>query len=142
METQTQSPPPVALWNPNAAALWSAVFTPVFGAYLQAANWRTLGDSEKADKAMNWFYAGVGMWILITVAALLHLDKTGLADWIPFVFLFVWYFASAKEQIKYVKIQYGDSYPRRSWTQPLLIGVGVLVGYIMVYALLSRIVWH
>ena len=39
-------PPPavasVALWNPVAAAVWSIVLTPAFGAYLHAKNWETL----------------------------------------------------------------------------------------------------
>ena len=28
-----------ALWNPNTAANWSFLFSPLFGAYLHALNW-------------------------------------------------------------------------------------------------------
>ena len=41
-----------AIWNPNAASNWSIIFTPAFGSYLHALNWRTLGEEEHARSAM------------------------------------------------------------------------------------------
>jgi len=38
-----------AIWNPNAAANWSILFTPAFGSYLQMLNWRTLSEPAKAS---------------------------------------------------------------------------------------------
>ena len=31
-----------ALWNPNAAASWSLLFSPAFGAFLHMKNWQAL----------------------------------------------------------------------------------------------------
>lgn len=33
----------ITLWNPNAAVNWSVLFTPIFGAWIQAKNWKALG---------------------------------------------------------------------------------------------------
>jgi hypothetical protein len=37
-----------ALWNPNAAANWSLLFSPMFGAWLHMKNWAALGEPERA----------------------------------------------------------------------------------------------
>ena len=46
------SPP---LWNPNAAANWSLLFSPAFGAFLHMKNWQALGQPIKATSAKVWF---------------------------------------------------------------------------------------
>jgi hypothetical protein len=54
---------PAAIWNPNAAASWSVLFTPLFGALLHAQNWTVLGEPERARKSMRWAYVS-GIFIL------------------------------------------------------------------------------
>ena len=39
------------LWNPNAAANWSLLFSPAFGAFVHMKNWQALGEPEKAANA-------------------------------------------------------------------------------------------
>lgn len=122
----------VALWNPNATANWSLLFTPMFGAYLQAQNWRALGDEARAGKSMTWFYAGIGMLVLYILLAFLIRDEKmsdALARLIGLVFLLTWYFASGRAQAKYVKAQYGTAFLRKPWAKPLLIALGCFVGY-------------
>lgn len=97
------------LWNPTAAANWSLLFSPAFGAYIHMLNWQALGYSEKAKNSRNWFLIGL----------LLSLFGLGL------IVLIAWYFASAKEQIKYVKTHFGDNYPKNSLGKPLLIALGI-----------------
>ena len=41
-----QDSPP--LWNPNAAANWSLLLSPAFGAFLHMKNWEELGEPAKA----------------------------------------------------------------------------------------------
>lgn len=48
-----RNPPP--LWNPNAAANWSLLFSPAFGAFLHMKNWQALGQPNKATSAKVWF---------------------------------------------------------------------------------------
>jgi protein-S-isoprenylcysteine O-methyltransferase Ste14 len=43
-----------ALWNPGAAASWSLLFSPAFGAFLHMKNWEALGQPDKAAAARKW----------------------------------------------------------------------------------------
>ena len=56
------------LWNPNAAALWSVLLSPAFGAFLHAQNWRTLGDRQRARANMVWFFVVI---VIVVVATFL-----------------------------------------------------------------------
>ena len=59
-----ENPVNAELWNPRAAADWSILFTPVFGAWLQARNWKNLNEPDKAAKSMNWVNVGIVILIL------------------------------------------------------------------------------
>ena len=65
MGTQFSSlvPPPAApaLWNPFAARAWTVLFSPIFGAFLHAQNWKALGESGRAKRSMIWVYAFIGL---------------------------------------------------------------------------------
>ena len=110
---KNESPQPrkkqVELWNPNAAANWSLLFSPVFGAYIHTKNWEALGDSKKAKQSKIWFYASflsliypLGFFVLIT-----------------------WYFSIGKKQATYINEKFGENYSRKSWSTPLLIGFSI-----------------
>jgi hypothetical protein len=45
------SPP---LWNPSAAANWSLLFSPAFGALVQMKHWEALGEPAKASAARGF----------------------------------------------------------------------------------------
>ncbi|MDK6077476.1 hypothetical protein [Massilia varians] len=117
----------IALWNPTAAALWSLVFTPAFGAWLHMRNWERLGQPDKARQARYWF---AGM-LLIAVAsyavgaagALLRRDDLSVPWWASLALVGAWGAGSAYQQIKHVDDHHGESYARRSWAAPILIGV-------------------
>ena len=47
------------IWNPNAAANWSLLFSPVFGAILHMKNWDALGEPAKAAGARAWAIAAL-----------------------------------------------------------------------------------
>lgn len=106
-----------ALWNPNAAANWSLLFSPVFGAWLHAENWYALGDESKAKHSMYWVYGGI---LAVLVAIFLPAKDVNA---IGIVYLFGWYFSSAKSQAKYVKKQLAGQYEKRKWGKPLGIAV-------------------
>ena len=111
-----------ALWNPNAAALWSLLFSPVLGAYLQMRNWQALGEPEKAQG--SWY------WCVGTLATVLVLIGVGMVlpdeHWFQklgnrsgFILLIAWYVSHGKLQVAYVKERYGSDYPRKGWGAPL-----------------------
>ena len=124
-----------ALWNPNAAASWSLLFSPVFGAYLQMRNWQALGDSEKAAVSWHWCIGTLVATLLALGLVLVvpdsHwssklLNRSGLA------ILLAWYFGNGKLQAAYVKERFGKDYPRKGWGLPLLIAFGALAALLVV----------
>ena len=111
------------LWNPNAAANWSLLFSPILGAWLQAKNWEALDEKDNAKKSMLWVYFG----FVFLIGVLFLPDNGGTVPGL--IFLLAWYFSSGKKQAQYVK-EHDVRYQKRSWSKPLLIGCGVLVVYV------------
>jgi hypothetical protein len=123
---QTASLP--AIWNPFAAANWSLLFTPIFGAILLSMNWTALGESSRAKRALVWAFATP-----LVVIALVLLGSAGgrgvaglLQAALYFSYVAVWYFASARPQGSYVKSKYQEFYPRKPWTIPIIVGLVLL----------------
>ena len=121
----------ISLWNPNAAANWSLLFSPILGAWLHSKNWTTLGEDEKAKHSMVWVYIGP----LIIIIGMLLPENAGRA--IGAGYLFGWYFSSAKTQARYVKDRVGSGYLKRGWIKPLglaataLAAFAITVGFIL-----------
>ena len=120
------------IWNPSATANWSFLFSPIFGAYLQARNWDSLGQRDRAKASYFWFYFGIAFYLLLPFIAIALADPQ-LDDkpWIApsLLFFFFWYFTDSKRQAKFVEQQMGKAYQKRSWTKPLLLGITLRVLY-------------
>jgi hypothetical protein len=120
------------LWNPSAAAFWCLVFSPAFGAYLHASNWRVLGKTGRARANMVWFWVTVA-FLVINVGTLFVPDSRAI-DWgmrlTGLGLLIAWYFTQAKSQVRYVDEAFGDDYIRKRLWLPLLIGVASFSAYI------------
>jgi hypothetical protein len=122
--TGSVSPAP-ALWNPDAAGVWSVFLTPVFGSVLLLRNWEALGELVEVQKAREWLIGSV-------MAVLLGPFVPAL----PLVYIVVWYMLFQRRQTQYVWARCGRSYPRRSWLEPLSFGVlGAIVYTAVVKAL-------
>lgn len=118
------------LWNPNAAASWSLLFSPAFGAYLHMKNWQALGDDGKAAAQKTWFIVTLFFVVCLAVVSGFLPDSKAidsLSRFVPLALLLSWYFSSAKPQAALVKARFGTQYPRRGWGKPLLIAIAVLV---------------
>ena len=133
----TRERTPIALWNPNAAANWSLLFSPIFGSYLHMLNWRSLGESERAAASQKWFYAGVGLVVLSLLVG--FSSDTDFARALGGIFLLSWYFVSARGQAAYVKDKFGTAYVHRRWGKPLGVAAGVLVGVYVIAITLGLI---
>ena len=114
------------IWNPNAAANWSYIFTPLFGSYIHMSNWRSLGEVQKETSARVWFYisiivvaALIGIYVFLPEGHLLKGKSGGIAT----LYLLIWYFAAARSQVKFVKNNFGENYIRKPWLKPVAIGV-------------------
>ena len=129
-----------ALWNPNAAANWSLLFSPAFGAYLQMRNWQALGDEEKAQVSWYWFLATIGlMFAMVLVSVLLQethpLQK--FANRSGIFMLIAWYMASGRLQPAYVKERFGKDYPRKGWGKPIGIAIASVLAFFLAVVVLA-----
>lgn len=123
-----------ALWNPNAAACWSLLFSPIFGAALHMFNARAMGDAEleKLNKGFMW-----GTLAVLVIAILLAIFSGIKANFVGIAALGAWYGAVGRKQVALVKERYGSNYPRRSWGKPILFGVlGIVALYVCIFILL------
>lgn len=124
------SVPPPALWNPNAAANWSLLFTPAFGAYLHARNAEALGRTDEARANRIWFYLSLGWLVAVLAGTFVPAIGDGWYHAISIGMLLGWYFSLGREQARYVKETWQGSYPRKPWGCPLLVGFGGLAAFL------------
>ena len=131
-----------ALWNPNAAANWSLLFSPVFGAFLHMKNWEALGEPAKASTSKRWVVAGVGFFVVLALASAYFPEKAmdGISRAAALGLLFGWYFASARQQTAYVKARFGKTYPRRGWAKPLFLALLAILGFVVVLGVLGFLI--
>lgn len=127
--------PAPALWNPDAAAKWSLLFSPLFGACLHMLNWRALGDDARAAANRQWMI-GVAVFFVLLIALSVVLPESKSADLLGrfggLAVLLTWYFTLGKTQTAHVRERFGDQYPRKSWLLPLAAGVaGVMALFVL-----------
>ena len=136
----TAAPP---LWNPGAAASWSLLFSPIFGATLHMKNWQALGEPEKAAGARLWIWASLAVFVLLAIASVLVENEKGMdaaSRAAALGLLLAWYAANARHQTAYVTARFGKGYPRRGWAKPLLLAVLALVGFVVAMGLVGFVV--
>jgi hypothetical protein len=115
------------IWNPAAAAHWSLLFTPAFGAFIHMRNWQALDQPERAQSARRWFHASLGVLMLQILTSALNArlrTEPMLLHPVGLLFLLVWYFAAARQQTLLVKARFGGGYRRKRWD-------GVVLGAVM-----------
>lgn len=112
------------IWNPNAAANWSLIFTPAFGSYIHYKNWKELGDDNKAKTSLIWTIVA----IIMTIVTVFVPAELG-GNQVLFIFLVIWYFANGRAQSKYIK-QNNIEYSKKGWGLPIVFGVLYLVLFI------------
>lgn len=119
-----------ALWNPVAAARWSLLFSPTFGAILNMLNWQALNEPGRAASSRAW---AIGTLLASLAAGFLDLAWSGGSRFIGVALLLTWYFASGRKQTTYVRERYGQQYPRRGWAKPLLAAVAALMLFTLAF---------
>ena len=132
--TPTDAPP--ALWNPNAAACWSLLFSPAFGAFLHARNAKSLGRPEEAKANRVWFYASLAYLGVVLVSIFIPAIPEVIFRGAGIGFLIGWYVSLGKKQIHFVKYTWQDRYQRKGWTKPLAVAFACFVGFLFACVLL------
>ena len=107
------------IWDPQVAIWWSTVLTAAFGALVHAQNWKSLGNRKRAFQNKVW---ATGI-IILTIGATGSEETFAYAFWIQLGSFLGWYFLEGREQVTLVKISYGASYQKKSWTEPLLLAL-------------------
>ena len=136
---QDPSPP---LWNPNAAANWSLLFSAAFGAFLHMKNWQALGHPDKARSAKTWFvltlvlFGGFAVALVVTPSLNRYVGSVRL---VGFLLLLCWYFGSGRGQAAYVKEHCGNIYPKRGWFKPLTVALIALFAYIALFTIVAAV---
>lgn len=137
-----QAAPAPALWNPNAAAAWSLLLTPAFGAFLHMKNWQALGEPEKAEASRKWVIGVIVAMFVLTIIAVLLPESKGMDSALRgggIGLLVGWYISSAKAQVALVLARHGKAYPRRGWLVPLLLGLAAIVGFVVALGVLGGV---
>ncbi len=146
-ETYKTTPPPAgappAIWNPQAAAYWSLIFSPAFGAFLHARNADTMGRVDEAKVNRRWAYFLIAYlcFTFITIFVFIPIPE-GLWDLVPIGLLFGWYLSVGKKQAMYVRETWQNGYARRAWKEPLLIASGCLIAILIVFSVAADLVSH
>lgn len=128
------------LWNPNAAANWSLLLSPIFGAWLHMMNWRSLGEMRRAAAARVWIivmgviFAGTLLFVpLLGFRASNPAQRfRSVSQLVGILTLVVWYFGAARAQARYVRDRFGKDYPRRGWVVPIAVAIGAWIVCFMV----------
>ncbi|MBS0308452.1 MAG: hypothetical protein JSS58_05725 [Proteobacteria bacterium] len=118
-----EAPP---LWNPNAAANWSLLFSAAFGAYLHMKNWQALGEPEKAATAKQWMIWSLVLVFSVPLFGIFFIDikaLDALSRSAGIGMLVAWYISNARGQAAYVKERFGADYARKGWFMPILLGI-------------------
>jgi hypothetical protein len=126
-----------ALWNPDAAASWSLLLTPVFGALLHRKNWIALGEPDKAASASRWALVTTAFYVLSIIVSFVTASKQAqtydlIVRYGAFGLLLAWYFMSAKPQARLIKERFGKDYTRRGWGKPFLYALLAFVAVVVV----------
>lgn len=115
-----------ALWRPSAVALWSLLFTPVFGSWLLMHNWRVLGQAHAARSARLWLFASLAVLALEGLAGAITERVNGnapFAEWLALAWLGLWLLGAAAPQWRLVRRRFGRRYVRRGWNGALGVAV-------------------
>lgn len=123
------------LYDPMQVAIFALIFTPIFGAQLQALNWARLGEDGQVRNSRLWVRAS--FWLLLVFILMQAIfQNEPLMRFGGIYFLLVtwacWMVTTGYRQITYVKKLFGNDYPKAKIGRPILIGAGGWVIYSMV----------
>lgn len=109
------------LYNPNAAAAWSILLTPVFGSWCIYTNYKELGEKSRAQTSLAVTIVIAAVTVFVPLLTLFS-SRLAVLRGAPFVALILWYVIEAKGQINFIETR-GIVYELKPWVAPLLIGV-------------------
>ena len=85
-----KTPRQPALFNPKLVCALSLLFTPIFGAALQARNWTELGKTHEAAASRFWVRSTVWLLILFVVVQTLFRNEEIMSWFGPYFLVVLW----------------------------------------------------
>ncbi len=124
-----------ALYNPIAACVLALLFTPIFGALLQARNWDALGEHAYARASRMW--VRTTLWLLFVFVIMQAVfQNEPVMQFGGLYFLVItwasWMVTTGWKQIGYVRERFGSDYPRERLGRVTIFAGGCWVIYSMV----------
>jgi hypothetical protein len=119
------APTTILLCSPDSVALWSLLFTPIFGSVMHVFNASRLGKKSLLYSALCW----LALNTYLTNYIVWHTPKGG--NMLETLFnqssallplMAVWYLLGVRTQSRYVITHYGAHYPRQALWLALCIG--------------------
>jgi hypothetical protein len=131
MPPLSSKPSEPVIWNPTVIAVWSLVFTPIFGSWLCSKNWLFLGDEALSIAASRWLKVGLIYYPLVFFLQPWYHQYTSsvLVEMTLLIGLyFPWLALSMYPQIKYAQKNKSSLNLTRSWRMPLTFALGLIGG--------------
>lgn len=121
-----------ALFNPYIVCAAAILFTPIFGAALQARNWIELGDKNEAAASRFWVRSTIWLLVVFVVMQTLFRNEP-VMNWMPPYFLGVmwiaWMITSGWKQLRFIRANIGANYDARPIGKAITIGVAGWIFY-------------
>lgn len=127
------------LWNPMPIRIWAFFLGWGFGAWLLAANWRSLGQFERAKRAMIWFY---GFPAFLLGNLFVPLRESKIIGVVAILIYVAWVLLEHEPQLTMVRAQFGKRFIRKPWGTPVFIALGCLLAYVTLVGLATMEGWR
>lgn len=128
-----QTPP--SLYPYRGILIGSLVFTPIFGAILQAANWKALKKPEEVNACHIWIRMSVWMILAFVILQVLLRNEPWMQYSTPyflFVMWFAWFITTGRRQTDYLKVHNLLQAPALPLKKAFFMGAAGWMGYMMI----------
>lgn len=124
-----------ALYNPKLVCAAALIFTPIFGAALQARNWMNLGKPENAAASRMWIRST--FWLLLVYLVMQTVFRNEpVMNWLGPYFLIVlwgaWMLTSGWQQLAHCARVVGRDYDPLPMGRPIFLGLGGWIAWSLV----------
>lgn len=113
------------LYSPKFVCACALLFTPLFGAALQARNWDELGEPDEARASRQWVRASLWLLVLYLVVQTIFRNEPFINWFGPYflvVFWGAWMITGGRRQPGFVARRCGDNFDHRPIGRAMILG--------------------
>lgn len=120
------------LYNPKLVCAAALLFTPIFGAALQAKNWMALGEPDNARASRLWIRSSLWLIVMYLVVQTLFRNEP-VMEWLGPYFLVVlwgaWMLTSGWQQLVVISRTIGKIYDSLPMGRAIILGAAGWLAY-------------